>query len=308
LPHLKSRMMAELVLIALTFLVFPVCIMSSRADTQIHIAGINPSSAYPNETVHLYGDGATPHSVVTAILVGPPNQIYSTNTTNPWIVLGGSNLTLGSNLSSPTGDWQISFVTPPVFPVCYRVVVFDNVSLTNDSTSLCVLMKVVIGETLPGLNFTYGPGNLIILTPNVTGGPLSFFLPASASPSSGPAGIFVTLHGRFASGGKITVYFENSQVATITDQPAGNWSVSFQVPGVPPGNYTIRAIDVEGRWMSVAPFIVTAPMILPVVTTVFFPMLVAALVAFGALASTIMLMFIAIFYRKRRRKQNASAY
>jgi hypothetical protein len=132
LPHLKSRMMAVLVLIALAFLVFPVCIMSSRADTQIHIAGINPSSAYPNETVHLYGDGATPHSVVTAILVGPPNQIYSTNTTNPWIVLGGSNLTLGANLSSPTGDWQISFVTPPVFPVCYRVVVFVKVRLTND--------------------------------------------------------------------------------------------------------------------------------------------------------------------------------
>jgi hypothetical protein len=49
-------------------------------------------------------------------------------------------------------------------------------------------------------------------------------------------------------------------------------------------------------------------MILPVVTSMFFPMLVATLVAFGALASTIMLVFIAIFHRKRRRKQNASAY
>ena len=306
--HPNSGIMTVLFLTMLVFLTFPACGMPSSADTQIHIAGINPPSAYPNETVHPYGNGATPNSTVTAMLSGLTNQIYTINATNPWIIMPGGNLTLGSNCSSLIGDWQVDFVTPFVYPACYSVVIFDNSSLTNDSVSLCVLMKAVIGETLPGLNFTYGPGNLIILTPNLTGGPLSFYLPASATPSSGPAGMFVTLHGRFASGGQITVYFENSQVATITDQPAGNWSVSFQVPSVPPGNYTIRAIDVDGRWMSVAPFVVTAPIILPVVTTIFFPMLVAALMALGALASTIMLMFIAVFHRKRRRKQNASAF
>jgi hypothetical protein len=170
------------------------------------------------------------------------------------------------------------------------------------------LINAAIGSYYPGLNFTYGPGNLIILTPNVTGGPLLFYAFASVAPSSGPAGTFVTLHGRYASGGQITVYFENSQVATVTGQPIGNWSVSFQVPDVSPGNYTIRAIDVEGRWMSVASFIVTAPIILPVVTTTFFPLLVAAPVAFGAFAGSVMLMFIAFFHRKRRRRQNASAY
>jgi len=233
--HPNSGIMTVLFLTMLVFLTFPACGMPSSADTQIHIAGINPPSAYPNETVHPYGNGATPNSTVTAMLSGLTNQIYTINATNPWIIMPGGNLTLGSNCSSLIGDWQVDFVTPFVYPACYSVVIFDNSSLTNDSVSLCVLMKAVIGETLPGLNFTYGPGNLIILTPNLTGGPLSFYLPASATPSSGPAGMFVTLHGRFASGGQITVYFENSQVATITDQPAGNWSVSFQVPSVPPG-------------------------------------------------------------------------
>ena len=308
MPYLTSRMMAVLFLTMLVFLTFPACVMPSSADTQMHIAGINPSSAYPNETVHLYGSRATSNSTITALLSGPSSQIYTINTTNPWILMAGGNLTLGSNSSSPTGDWQIDFVTPSVFPACYNVVVFDNVSLTNDSVSLCILINAAIGSYYPGLNFTYGPGNLIILTPNVTGGPLLFYVFASVAPSSGPAGTFVTLHGRYASGGQITVYFENSQVVTVTGQPIGNWSVSFQVPDVSPGNYTIRAIDVEGRWMSAASFIVTAPIILPVVTTAFFPLLVAAPVAFGAFAGSVMLMFIAFFHRKRRRRQNASAY
>ena len=305
---MNSKVIAALLSAMLVFLTFSLHTMPVSSNAQIHISGITPSSAYPNETVHLYGSGATPSLIVTAILMPPANQIYIANATTPWIVLGGGNLTLGSNSSSPSGEWQIDFVTPPVFPVCYRVAVFDESSLTNDTTEFCILINAVIGPVYPSLNVTYGPGNIIFFITNTTGGPLLFYLPAFVVPSSGPAGIYVAMFGRYASGGQITVYFENTQVATVTGLPPGNWSISFQVPDVSPGNYTIRAIDVEGRWMSVASFIVTHRMVVPIVAMALSPILVIALVAFAALAGTATIMLIAIFHRKRRRRLVASAF
>jgi hypothetical protein len=268
----------------------------SFAETRIYIAGIDPSSAYPNGTVRVYGGGATPKGEVVAMLSAPVNEFVSGNNTGPWIIVGSSNLTLGSTLAGDSGDWEISFLTPNVFPADYNVYVFDRGSLTGDVISFRVLIHVTVLPVLPGLNITYWPSNVTVFASNMTGQPLLFLVAGSAVPSSGPSGSFVTMSGRLASGGELDVYFDDFHVATVVGQQ-GSWSVPFQVPNVSVGNHTIRAIDAGGRWMSVTQFYVTAPVIsLSTFSFSFF-----GLFAVAVLSGSVVFMFLIMLCRKRKK-------
>ena len=278
-------------------LVFAVTVVPSFADGQIYISGIAEPSAYPYSSVHIYGGGAMPNTTVVALLGGPVNGTFVVgNGTSPWIVVGASNLTLGSTFAGESGDWEINFLTPNVYPGYYNVYVFDYGSLTSDAVSFQVLMNVI---GVPGLNVTLSPMNITIWSSNMTDlppGPLLLFFAGAAVPSSGPPGTFVIMSGSFASGGEIDAYFDDYRVATVVGQH-GDWSVSFQVPNVPNGNHTIRAIDAGGRWMSTAPFSVTS-----LELSIFSPswLLLFGLVVAGVFSGTMMLLLLDMLRRKRK--------
>jgi hypothetical protein len=283
----------------LVFLASATCILPSFGEGRIYIGGITPSSAYPNDAVRVYGDGATPNGIVAAMLGGPVNGTFIVgNGTGQWINVGSSNLTLGWTSVGGSGDWQINFLTPNVLSGYYNVYVFDNESLTSDAISFQVLMNATI-EPIWGSNMTIWFSNMTGLTL----GQLLFFVSASAVPSSGPVGTFVTLQGHSASGGEISIYFDGSRVATVVGQ-LGDWSVSFQVPNVAVGNHTISAIDAGGEWMSSTSFYVTSPVISYSMSLS--PLLY--LFGFSAiilLSAATLFILLAMFYRKKK-QQNKS--
>lgn len=276
---------------ALLIFMFAACVWPSFAEGRIHISGIDPSLAFPYSAVRVYGSGAAPRATVTAMLSNPVNETFIVgNDTNPLIIVSSGNLTLGSTFADETGDWGISFLTPNVFPGHYSVYVFDSESQTSDMISFQVLMNATVVSLVP-MNMTIWYSNMT----SIQQGPLSFFVAGTAVPSSGPPGTLVTMLGGSASGGEISVYFDDLRVATVVGQ-RGAWSTSFQVPNVSVGNHTIRAVDVEGRWMSSAPFNVTSAVISFSVSSVFLFGLFAAVV----LSGVILFMLLAMFCRKRK--------
>jgi hypothetical protein len=261
---------------------FAACVLPSFANARIYVSGIDPSQAYPNGIVRVYGSGATPKVAVTGLLSGPVNEtfIVENSTIGPWIILGPSNLTLGSTFAGESGNWELSFLTPNVFPGYYSVCVFDNETLASDVVSFQVLMNVTIVPLMPGLNVTYGP--------------LLFFVAGTVVPSSGSPGTFVSVLGHSASGGEIDVYFDDSLLATVAGQ-RGDWSASFQVPNVSVGNHTIRAIDVGGRWMSLVTFYVASPAI----SFFNFPLFLLGLFAVAAFSGVVSFLLFVVFRRKQ---------
>jgi hypothetical protein len=190
----------------------------------------------------------------------------------------------------------MSFLAPNVFPGYYNVRVLDNASLSSDEVTVKVLINVTSAFPLPM--------NITIWTSNVTGpgqGPILFLVAGTATPSSGPSGTFVTMSGNSASGGEISVYFDDSLVAKVVGR-RGSWTASFQVPNVSTGNHTIRAIDVDGRWMSIVPFIVTSPIINFSVSLLYLFGLFAAAVFLGAT----LFMLLAMFSAEKRNSGTAS--
>jgi hypothetical protein len=217
------------------------------ADSQIFISAINPAEAYPSETLHIYGGGATPESMVTVKLAGIPQGVIV------------NNLTLGSTVANQTGDWRIDSVVPLVSPGNYSVQALDDRNIPSNLVSLQVLWNTAI---VPLTNYTYG----FVVNATWPFGPLKntttsfllFYAPLATVPTSGPFGTIVTISGHSASGGEIDVYFNNTQVATVLGQPPGSWITLIQVPNISPGNYTIRAIDAGARMMSISSFYVTS--------------------------------------------------
>jgi hypothetical protein len=283
----------------LVSLMFAACVLPSFANARIYVSGIDPSQAYPNGIVRVYGSGATPKVAVTALLSGPVNEtlIVENSTIGSWIIVGPSNLTLGSTFAGESGNWELSFLTPNVFPGYYSVYVFDNETLASDVVSFQVLMNVTIVPLMPGLNVTYGPLNMTIWTSNMSGlppGPLLFFVAGTVVPSSGSPGTFVSMLGHSASGGEIDVYFDDSLLATVVGQ-RGDWSASFQVPNVLVGNHTIRAIDVGGRWMSLATFYVASP----AMSFFNFPLFLLGLFAVAAFSGVVSFLLFVVFRRKQ---------
>jgi len=164
---LNVRRTAALSALFVLFL-FAAFVLPSFADRQIHVSGINPSSAYPDDTVLVYGSDATPNAVVVAMLSTPVNESFiARNGTSPWIIVGSSNLTLGSTIGGESGDWEMDFVTPNIYPGYYSIFVFDNGSLTSDIISFRVLMNATGVSIVPTSNFTIitnatvGPGSVL---------------------------------------------------------------------------------------------------------------------------------------------------
>lgn len=278
------------------------CVSASFAAGRIRVGGIDPSSAYASSSVRVYGSGATPEALVVALLGVPGNEFIVYNETSPWIVrlpLEGSglgNLTLGSCFAGESGDWEISFLTPNVLPGDYSVYVFDNGSLTSDVVSFRVLINVTV-IVAPWSNVTYFSSNVTIgsLPLNVSL-PLLFVVGSRVVPSSGVPGTLVTVSGSSASGGEVDVYFDDVRVVTVVGE-RGAWSASFPVPVVAPGNHTIRAVDVGGRWISVASFYVTSS-----VMSLFVPLsYLFGLFALAVFSGVTVFLFFAAFLRRRRR-------
>ena len=291
---LNARRRSAFLSTVLVMLMFAACILPSFAERHIHIDGVNPSAAYYNSSVHIYGGEATPKSVIAAMLNGPVDQsVIVGNTTSPWIIMGPSNLTLGMTFADEYGDWTITFPTPNVIPGHYRVYVLDNESLTSDVTDFQILMNVTFIPVLPGLNVT-DPWST-----NITGMPLLFYLNGTVVPSSGPPGTVVTMPGQSASGGEITVYFDNLQVATVIGQ-YGEWQTSFAIPNVSVGTHTVRAIDNGGRWMSITPFYVTSP----VIDVSIFSLSLFGLLAIAVISAAVLFMFLVTSCRKRKRRNS----
>jgi hypothetical protein len=289
----------------LVFLASATFILPLFGEGRIHIGGITPSSAYPNNAVRVYGDGATPNGAVTAMLGGPANGTFIVgNLTGQWINVISNNLTLGWTTAGSSGDWQIDFLTPTALPGYYNVYVLDNESLSSDAISFQVLMNATI-EPIWGSNMTIWSWNMTSW--NMTGltlGQILFFVPSTAVPSSSPVGTFVTLQGHSASGGEISIYFDNSRVATVVGQ-LGDWTVSFQVPNVAVGNHTIRALDTGGKWMSSTSFYVTSPVISYSMSLLSPLLYLFGFLAIVVLSGATLFILLAIFYR-RKKKQNKS--
>jgi hypothetical protein len=295
-PSLNARNGSAILSTLLVLFMLATHVLPSLGEGQIHVNGIAPKSTYINETVSVYGIGATPNSTVVAMLSLPANQtIFLGNTTGQWIFVGSDNLTLGSTFATESGDWEISFRTPNVFPGYYSVYALDNESLTSDVTSLQILMNVTVMPSELWANVTYFPWNMTIWIANSTGLPLLFYLNGTVVPASGPPGTIVTLLGKSASGGEIIVYFDDGQVATFVSQ-LGDWKAYFVIPSVSAGNHTIRAIDNAGRWMTVAPFYVTSS----VISFSMSSLSLFGLFAIVSVPAIVFFMLLVMFRRKRK--------
>jgi len=80
------------------------------------------------------------------------------------------------------------------------------------------------------------------------------------SPQSGHVGTSVYVSGIGATpNDEVRVYFDETNVANTTAENWGWWSVSFEVPDVEPGNYTIMALDVTTNTTGTTSFTVTPP-------------------------------------------------
>lgn len=262
-----------------------ISIMVASGDQMIYISAINPPEVYPGGTVHVYGGNAAPGSMVVAKIVGLPRDAVV------------NNLTLGSTVAGETGDWQIDFVTPILFPGNYTICVFDDRNVPSNLASFQVLMNITI---VPATIFTFqevtndtwqfGPVTNATL-------PILFFVPFTATPASGPPGAFVTILGHHASGGEIQVYLNNTQVATVVKPSSGDWSTSFQIPTVSPGNYTIRAVDTGARIISFASFSVTSEVSLSPTPL----LLLIGLFALAVFSGLVMLVLLAFCIRPRKK-------
>jgi hypothetical protein len=281
--------------------VFGAYVLPSFAQGRIHIIGIDPSSASANSSVRVYGSGATPSGVVTAMLgTSLSNETFIVgNSTFPFIILDSNDLILGSTLASESGDWSISFVIPNVLPGYYNVYVLDNASQASDSVSFLVPINAT------GIIFPINATGIIFVneTTGLPPGLLQFFVNGTAVPSSGPSGAWVSMSGHHASGGEIEVYFDNSLVATVVGQQ-GDWSASFQVPNVLIGNHTIRAIDLGGRWMSAVAFDVTSPSIgFSMFSTSMSSLSLLSLFAGAVLLGVTLFMLLATYYGKQKQQK-----
>ena len=76
------------------------------------------------------------------------------------------------------------------------------------------------------------------------------------SPTSGSPGTHVYIRGGRASG-EVMIYFDGKSVSNVTERDW--WTTYFEVPDVPPGEYTITALDVATNTTDTAIFTVITP-------------------------------------------------
>jgi len=140
------------------------------------------------------------------------------------------NMTVGRTVADENGVWEIVFVVPSVPEGDYMVYVVDEESLTSDGTSFLVLAARIKIEYV--------------------------------SPPAGSAGTHVYVRGSGATyNGLVRLYFDEVEVANTIADDWGEWSASFVVPDVEPGNHTITALDVASNSTDTTIFTVTSPKI-----------------------------------------------
>ena len=163
--------------------------------------------------------------------------------TEVWIFGGGATLdsvvvvlfsdtSVARTEAYKDGSWETWFTVPLVSLGEYVVYVVDNATQARDIT-------VFVVTTTPG-------------TPH--------FRIGYVDPQSGPAGTIVDVSGSGATSyGEVRVYFDEINVANATAWDGDWWSVSFEVPDVELGDYSITALDVAGNTEDTAFFTVTLP-------------------------------------------------
>jgi hypothetical protein len=328
----------------LIVLMFGAAVFPASAKEGIYIAGINPQSASGGDHVTVYGGGATLGGLVMANLTGPyPNIVseeylnnspgyvspgnsnftlltpgnfsvvweqYPDNNTIGYANFGNSTLgiifvgevgtTLGQAYAGEDGSWRIDFVAPQFFSGNYTVTVLDNVTLTSDTIGLQLLGS-------PDLNYPVWifPGSNRIGYLNITYVNMSTpFLLGGVSAISGPPGTRVTIYGRGASG-RIRVSFGGNQVVYSDVFFYDYWSVSFQIPQVSLGTYSITVTDESSGRMAFTQFTVT-PVSTPVIQNVVNMLLTGNMLIYAvglavvSGAGTFMLIVIAERIRRRR--------
>ena len=126
------------------------------------------------------------------------------------------------------GDWEISFLVPKVSPGEYVVTVLDNETSSSDSVPFTVtLVQIKIRDMQPAM---------------------------------GAPGTSVSLSGYGASPeGEVAVSFNEIRVANTTATEWGDWRISFNVPRVEPGDYTVSVLDVDTNSSDSASFTVIPP-------------------------------------------------
>ena len=197
--------------------------VNAEVASQIYISDIKPSEGAPGTEVAVFGGGATPNGTVVALLSGPVNQtivvIGSEQTSTEENVTLIANMTVGWTVADMDGSWSITFNVPDVSPGDYNVFVVDNGTLKSDVAKFKVLPLQPVQ-----IKIWY------------------------ISPTEGYPGTLVFIRGDGATAyGKVGIYFDNLNVANTEAYSSGSWSTSFRVPDVPPGNYTVLALDLASN-------------------------------------------------------------
>jgi hypothetical protein len=281
--------------VSLLFLTFAVSSVHAYA-AGIYVSGINPAVASIGDAVHVYGGGATPRATVVAMLSGPEivllNQsgtvvpfngsfiyvpyntypIYTlNNTTNTFIVgLSQYNMTLGWAIATPSGTWDINFVTPNVTPGIYDVYVLDNSTFTSDVVRFQVSTNVIKP---------------------------SLFTIDYVRPSSGSTGTTVVVSGSGASGDGIRIYFDDMMVTSLNGYYQGSWSASFQVPSTSAGIHILRAVDVASGVIATIQFTVTPSII---VMSFSVPIMLIFIVAGAIFSGVTTLVILFCFWKEQK--------
>jgi len=222
---LLDKRISVLLFVSLVLLsLYPALASALKIVRGIYIDDIEPPEGSPGTKVYVYGGGATPNGTVEALL--SDEEIVVINQTV--VVIG--NMSLGWTIADAEGYWEIIFVVPEVAPGNYTVFAVDNETRTVDAIGFFVLPAYV------GIRIEH------------------------VSPQSGPPGTVVYLSGSGATTrGQVRIYFDETNVANTTAKDWGWWSVSFTVPPVEPGEYTITALDVISNTTDIASFTVTPP-------------------------------------------------
>jgi len=214
-----NRKFVRLCLIVLLFMFVGFELQQGFASG-IYIRGIDPFQGPPGMKVRVFGGGATPEGMVEALFEHVEHA-------DPVVVV---NQTVGWIVADASGHWEVGFVVPEVPLGNCTVYVVDNETLTSDAIGFGVLLAH------EGIRIHH------------------------VSPLTGSVGTTVYVSGDCATAkGIVMLRLDEMWVANTTAYDWGDWSTSFQVPDVPPGNHSITAFDVTSNTTDTTMFNVTPP-------------------------------------------------
>lgn len=214
-----KRKIARVCLIALLLLSVGFELQQGYANG-IYIRGIDPFQGSPGTKARIFGGGATPEGIVEAVFEHVEHG-------DPVVVV---NQTVGWTVADVSGLWEVIFIVPEVPLGNSTVYVVDNETLTGDAIGFGVLLAQ------EGIRILH------------------------ISPLTGSVGTTVYVSGYGATAkGIVMLYLDEIWVANITAYDWGDWSTSFQVPNVSPGNHLIAVFDITSNTTDTVMFNVTPP-------------------------------------------------